>query len=44
VRQLMRVGVGPIMLGDLGEGKWRYLSEEEVGRLRRDDASEGGAL
>jgi len=40
VRQLMRVGVGPIILGDLGEGKWRYLSEEEVGRLRR----EGSAL
>lgn len=34
VRQLMRVGVGPIALGDLGEGTWRYLSEEEVGRLR----------
>lgn len=44
VQQLMRVGIGPIMLGDLDEGKWRYLSEEEVGRLRRDDASEGGAL
>lgn len=30
VLQLKRVGVGPLQLGDLGEGKWRYLSEEEV--------------
>jgi len=31
VLQLKRVGVGPLKLGDLGEGKWRCLSEEEVG-------------
>jgi len=31
VLQLRRVGVGPLKLGDLREGKWRYLNEEEVG-------------
>ena len=30
VLQLQRVGVGPLRLGDLGEGKWRYLSADEV--------------
>jgi 23S rRNA pseudouridine2605 synthase len=30
VLQLRRVGVGPLRLGDLKEGKWRYLSDEEV--------------
>ena len=30
VLQLQRVGVGPLRLGNLGEGKWRYLSEDEV--------------
>ncbi len=34
VLQLKRVGVGPLRLGDLGEGKWRYLSEEELEGLR----------
>ncbi len=34
VLQLKRVGVGPFKLEDLGEGKWRYLSEEELERLR----------
>jgi pseudouridine synthase len=33
VLQLRRVGVGPLKLGDLQEGEWRYLSEEEVGGL-----------
>jgi pseudouridine synthase len=36
VLQLKRVGVGPLTLGDLGEGKWRYLSEEEMEMLRKD--------
>ena len=30
VLQLVRVGVGPLTLGDLAAGKWRYLSNEEV--------------
>jgi 23S rRNA pseudouridine2605 synthase len=30
VLQLSRVGVGPLKLGDLEEGKWRYLSDMEV--------------
>ena len=33
VLQLKRVGVGPLRLGDLGEGKWRYLSKDEVRSL-----------
>lgn len=27
---LKRVSYGPISLGDLGEGKWRYLAEKEI--------------
>jgi 23S rRNA pseudouridine2605 synthase len=30
VLNLSRVGIGPLALGDLPEGKWRYLSREEV--------------
>jgi 16S rRNA U516 pseudouridylate synthase RsuA-like enzyme len=30
VLQLVRVGVGPLTLGELATGKWRYLSNEEV--------------
>jgi 23S rRNA pseudouridine2605 synthase len=30
VLQLIRVGIGPITLGDLAVGKWRYLTDEEV--------------
>jgi pseudouridine synthase len=33
VLQLSRVGVGPITLGNLPAGKWRYLSDEEVAAL-----------
>ena len=33
VLQLARVGVGPITLGNLPAGKWRYLSDEEVAAL-----------
>ncbi len=33
VLQLARVGVGPITLGSLPAGKWRYLSDEEVAAL-----------
>lgn len=30
VLQLIRVGVGPLTLGNLPVGKWRYLTDEEV--------------
>ncbi|MHB8599938.1 MAG: pseudouridine synthase [Ktedonobacteraceae bacterium] len=42
VSQLERVGVGPLLLGDLPIGKWRYLTEDEVRVLSvgTDDAPE----
>ena len=33
VLQLRRVGIGPLKLGNLPEGKWRYLTDEEVRSL-----------
>jgi len=33
--RLVRVGIGPIMLGDLQPGEWRKLSDAEVDSLRR---------
>lgn len=33
VLQLVRVGIGPIRLGNVAEGKWRYLSDKEVALL-----------
>ena len=34
VEQLMRVGEGALVLGDLQPGEWRYLRSEEVAYLR----------
>lgn len=34
VRRLIRVGIGPIRLGDLAPGKWRHLSRREIDQLR----------
>ncbi|MBC8263195.1 MAG: rRNA pseudouridine synthase [Anaerolineales bacterium] len=34
VRRLIRVRIGPLELGDLLVGEWRYLTEGEVKRLR----------
>ena len=34
VRRLIRIRIGPLKLGDLPAGKWRYLTEKEVKRLR----------
>ena len=34
VRRLIRVRIGPLELGDLPVGKWRYLTKREVKRLR----------
>lgn len=36
VRRLVRVGIGPIRLGDLAPGQWRHLSRHEVERLRAE--------
>ena len=33
VLRLIRVAIGPIPLGDLGKGQWRYLSEQEIKEL-----------
>lgn len=35
VKQLVRERIGPLSLGDLEPGQWRYLSEQEVSRLRQ---------
>ncbi|GMQ78994.1 MAG: hypothetical protein BMS9Abin02_1544 [Anaerolineae bacterium] len=35
VVSLIREKIGPIKLGDLPEGKWRYLTENEVKSLKR---------
>lgn len=35
VLQLIRAGIGSLTLGDLTVGKWRYLTEAELGRLAR---------
>ncbi len=34
VLELSRAGIGPLKLGELPEGKWRYLSNEEVQALQ----------
>jgi 23S rRNA pseudouridine2605 synthase len=35
VRRLIRIRFGPLELGELPVGQWRYLSEREVQALRR---------
>lgn len=34
VKHLQRVRIGPLLLGDLKSGNWRYLSSNEVSQLR----------
>jgi pseudouridine synthase len=34
VISLKRIRIGEIYLGDLPEGKWRHLTEEEIERLK----------
>lgn len=34
VRELIRVRIGPVRLGGLEPGEWRYLSKAEIGALR----------
>lgn len=33
VLRLIRVAIGSILLGDLGKGQWRHLSEQEINEL-----------
>lgn len=35
VIRLLRVAIGPLMLGNLPSGRWRYLTPEEVSALRK---------
>lgn len=35
VRQLRRISVGPVELGNLSRGRWRSMSEDELRSLRR---------
>lgn len=35
VRHLTRTAIGPITLGDLKPGQWRYLTNEEISDLRK---------
>jgi|KBSSwiStaDraftv2_1062776.scaffolds.fasta_scaffold80770_4 23S rRNA pseudouridine2605 synthase len=35
VLRLVRVAIGPLALGALAKGKWRVLSDDEVGMLKR---------
>lgn len=36
VLRLIRIAIGPLALGDLGKGQWRYLNEEEMKALGRE--------
>jgi pseudouridine synthase len=40
VRRLVRLSIGPLELGDLPPGEWRYLTDAEVRRLQRSAAEE----
>lgn len=35
VKRLIRVRIGPIYLGDLPKGKWRYLTKKEIESLKK---------
>ncbi len=38
VLMLKRIAIGPIVLGDLEEGKWRYFRKQEIEALRKLEA------
>jgi pseudouridine synthase len=40
VQDLIRESIGPINLGDLGIGKWRYLEKAEINLLRHELSNE----
>lgn len=42
VLRLLRIGVGPIVLGDLPKGAWRHLAPDEVVALALPSALAGG--
>ena len=35
VRRLVRISEGPLSLGDLPLGKWRYLTDKELDQLKK---------
>jgi 23S rRNA pseudouridine2605 synthase len=35
-KRLIRIAMGPLELGDLGAGKWRHLTQDEVNLLQRE--------
>jgi len=41
VLKLKRIAFGPVHMEDLPPGKFRYLNEEEVDRLRKIGSSHG---
>ncbi len=43
VERLVRVSHGPISLGELAEGRWRYLTAKEVGLLGAGGAERGNS-
>lgn len=42
VRRLVRIAVGPVRLTGLPPGRYRYLTEAEIGRLAGPEAGESG--
>lgn len=40
VERLARVAYGGVELGDLRQGKWRFLTQQEIGRLHRSAAND----
>jgi pseudouridine synthase len=45
VHRLIRVRIGPVHLGDLEPGEWRYVSDkerEELGKIKREKRLRGG--
>lgn len=40
VQQLARIGLGPLTLHDVPEGKWRYLTESELQQLQKEISSD----
>ena len=42
VVDLFRVAVGPLLLGELPEGRWRVATDDEIAELQRDGRVGGG--
>ena len=41
-KRLIRISMGPLQLGDLPAGKWRYLTDDEVRLLQRETQGKAG--